>query len=345
MAQPLTLARVRAIRDKWGPVFQFVLGLAIMVLVFMAGMAVFMQIEGWNFVDSFYMMVITLSTVGFGEIHPLSDRARVFTAIIIICGVGNFAYIVGSFSRMLVDGHLHNLLWRRRVQRRIDKLENHYIVCGYGRIGSVVVQEILKATQDVVVIESKPILVEKLKHEGIMHLQGDATSDRVLLEAGLKRAKSIISALTDEAANVYVTLTARQLKPDIYIVARANEASHITRLEFAGADKVVLPHLIGGVRMASSVLRPTVTDFLDLAIRGNIDLQLEQLQVGSGSRFVGQNLMDSRIRQDFDLIIVAIKRASGELVYNPGPREEFMAGDTLITIGRLENLARMAEHL
>jgi voltage-gated potassium channel len=345
MARPLTIARIRAIRDKWGPLFQFVLGLANMGVVFAAGLCVFMYVEGWSFVESFYMMVITLSTVGFGEVHPLSERARVFTSLIIICGVGNFAYIVGSFSRMLVDGHLHNLLWRRRVQRRIDKLENHYIVCGYGRIGSVVVQEILKATQDVVVIENKPHLVEQLKREGIMHLAGDATSDQVLIEAGLRRAKSIISALTDEAANVYVTLTARQIKPDIYIVARANDASHITRLEFAGADKVVLPHLIGGVRMASTVLRPTVTDFLDLAVRGNIDLQLEQLQLSAASRFIGQNLADSHIRQDFDLIIVAIKRATGELVFNPGPKVEFESGDTLITVGRPDDLGRIAEFL
>lgn len=345
MSEPLTLARIRAIRDKWGPLFQFLLGLCIMCVVFLAGLCVFMFIEGWSFVDSFYMMVITLSTVGFGEIHPLSDRARLLTSAIIICGVGNFAYIVGSFSRMLVDGHLHKLLWRRRVQRRIDKLENHYIVCGFGRIGSVVVQEILKVSQDVVVIESKPMLVEQLKREGIMHLQGDATSDQLLIAAGLKRARSIISALTDEAANVYVTLTARQLNPGVFIVARANDVSHITRLEFAGADKVVLPHLIGGVRMASSVLRPTVTDFLDLAVRGNIDLQLEQLQLSGASRFNGQTLMDSRIRQDFDLIIVAIKRASGELVFNPGPREELLSGDTLITVGRQTDLARVAEHL
>ena len=345
MAAKLTLARIRAIQDKWGPLFQFVLGLCIMCVVFALGLCVFLFVEGWSLIDSFYMMVITLSTVGFGEIHPLSDRGRLLTAMIIICGVGNFAYLVGSFSRILVDGHLHKLLWRRKVQRRIDKLDNHYIICGYGRIGTVVVQEILKASSDVVVIESSEKLVEQLKREGIMHLAGDATDDGLLVAAGIKRAKSIVTALTDEAANVYVTLTARQLNPRISIVARANNASHITRLEFAGANKVVLPHLIGGVRMAHTVLRPTVTDFLDLAVRGNIDLQLEELAISEGSRFVGQNLMDSHIRQEFDLIIVAIKRASGELVFNPGPREELRTGDTLITVGRQADLLRVCEHL
>lgn len=345
MAQALSITRIRAFKDRWGPLFQLFLGFALMALIFAGGVCVYMFIEGWSFVDSFYMVVITLSTVGFGEIQPLSDRARLLTSGIIILGVGNFAYIVSSFSQMLVDGHLHTHLWRRKVQRRIDRLENHYIICGYGRIGAVVAQEILKVSPEVVVIEHDPELVEQLKREGIMHLQGDATDDAMLMAAGIKRAKSIVTALTDEAANVYVTLTARQLNPGISIIARANNASHITRLEFAGADRVVLPHLIGGVRMAHTVLRPTVTDFLDLAVRGNIDLQLEQLVVGPASRYVGATLMESNIRKDYDLIIVAIKREDGQLVFNPGPREELRSGDTLISLGRPSDLQRIGEHL
>lgn len=341
----ITLAHVRAFKDKWGSLFQFILGFFIMCLIFLCGLFLFMQVEGWSFIESFYMMVITLSTVGFGEIHPLSETARFYVSIIILCGVSTFAYMVGSFSQMLVDGHLHKLLWRRKVQSRIDKLNDHYIVCGYGRIGCVVVQEILKVSPNVVVVENDKALVEKLKLEGIMHLAGDATDDGLLVSAGIKRAKSIVTALTDEAANVYVTLTARQLNPKISIIARANNASHITRLEFAGADKVVLPHLIGGVRMAHTVLRPTVTDFLDLAVRGTIDLQLEQLIISKGSVFVGKELMDSNIRKDFDLIIVAIKREDGHLVFNPGPHEVLCADDILITLGRQVDLQRITEYL
>lgn len=341
----INVAYIRAFGDKWGSLFHFVLGFFSLCLVFLSGLFVFMEVEGWGFVDSFYMMVITLSTVGFGEIHPLSEKGRILTSLVIMCGVSTLAYMVGSFSQMLLDGHLHKLLWRRKVQKRIDRLQNHYIVCGYGRIGGVVVQEIMKVSPDVVVIEHDPLLVEKLKAEGILHLSGDATDDALLVDAGIKRAQSIVTALTDEAANVYVTLTARQLNPAISIVARANNASHITRLEFAGANKVVLPHLIGGVRMAHSVLRPTVTDFLDLAVRGNIDLQLEQLIVTDKSSFVGKNLQESNIRKEFDLIIVAIKRAEGELVFNPGPREMLEAGDTLITLGRQTDLARISGHL
>ncbi len=341
----INVAYIRAFRDKWGSLFHFVLGFFALCMVFLSGLYVFMEVEGWGFVDSFYMMVITLSTVGFGEIHPLSEKGRMLTSLVIMCGVSTLAYMVGSFSQMLLDGHLHKLLWRRKVQKRIDRLQNHYIVCGYGRIGGVVVQEIMKVSPDVVVIEHDPQLIEKLKTEGILHLAGDATDDGLLMDAGIKRAHSIVTALTDEAANVYVTLTARQLNPAISIVARANNASHITRLEFAGANKVVLPHLIGGVRMAHSVLRPTVTDFLDLAVRGNIDLQLEQLSIGPSSTFVGKNLQESNIRKEFDLIIVAIKRDAGELVFNPGPREVLEAGDTLITLGRQDDLARISEYL
>ena len=339
------LANIRAFRDKWGSLFQFILGFIIMCCIFVCGLFLFMVVEGWSFIESFYMMVITLSTVGFGEVHPLSETARFYTSIIILCGVGTFAYMVGSFSQMLVDGHLHKLLWRRKVQSRINKLNDHYIVCGYGRIGCVVVQEILKVSPNVVVIENDPALVEKLKLEGIMHLAGDATDDALLVCAGIKRARSIVTALTDEAANVYVTLTARQLNPKISIIARANNASHITRLEFAGADKVVLPHLIGGMRMAHTVLRPTVTDFLDLAVRGTIDLQLEQLVISSKSVFVGKELMDSHIRMDFDLIVVAIKRGDGHLVFNPGPHEKLCSDDILITLGRQTDLQRISEYL
>ena len=297
--------------------------------------------------DAFYMTAITITTVGYGEVVDLrhTDAGRLFAALVSFIGFGTVTFIFTSLSVFFLETDLNEALRRRRMEKAILKLKNHYIVCGYGRIGGVVVQEIMKVTPDVVVIETDPHLVEKLKLEGIMHLSGDATDDGLLVAAGIKRAKSIVTALTDEAANVYVTLTARQLNPAISIIARANNASHITRLEFAGANKVVLPHLIGGVRMAHSVLRPTVTDFLDLAVRGHIDLQLEQLDITAKSPLVGKNLMESNIRKEFDLIIVAIKRASGELVFNPGPREILESGDTLITLGRQNDLQRICELL
>ena len=186
-----------------------------------------------------------------------------------------------------------------------------------------------------VVVEQDPDLIDKMEQDGILCIDGDATSDEVLLSAGLLHAKSLISALTSEAANVYVTLTARQLNPEITIVARAGDKSHISRLELAGADRVVLPHYIGGLRMAQNVLRPTVTNFMELAVRGGIDLQMEELE----------DLIDSKIRPNYDLIIIAIKKESGDMIFNPGPKEVIHSLDTLLAVGKKANLTEIKKIL
>eukprot|EP00831_Metopus_contortus_P072192 TRINITY_DN65909_c0_g1_i1.p2 TRINITY_DN65909_c0_g1~~TRINITY_DN65909_c0_g1_i1.p2 ORF type:complete len:264 (-),score=67.15 TRINITY_DN65909_c0_g1_i1:714-1436(-) len=231
------------------------------------------------------------------------------------------------------------------MMKEIAKLDGHFIVCGYGRIGNIVVREIMNEGHDVVVIEQSPELIDKMEQEGVLCSEGDATSDEMLLSAGLLHAKSLISAVTSEAANVYVTLTARQLNPDITIVARAGDKSHISRLELAGANRVVLPHFIGGLRMAQSVLRPTVTNFIELAVRGGIDLQMEELLVSATSELVNKDLIESKIRANFNLIIIAIKKESGEMVFNPGPKEVINVNDTLLAVGKKKNLAEIKEIL
>ncbi len=337
--------RINHVKRKYSHFWQLILGFVSLVVVFILGIIGYMTVEGWRFLDSFYMVVITLATVGFQEVHPLSDSGRLMTALLILSGVGSFAYLVGSFSQFLVEGRLQALWWRLKVQKKIDKLQNHFIVCGYGRIGSIVVREIMKEGLPIVVVEQKPHLIERMEQDGVLCLDGDATNDEVLLRAGLKRARSIIAALSDEAANVYVTLTARQLSPSIQIVARANEKGHVPRLEMAGADRVVMPHFIGGIRMAQSILRPTVTNFLDLAVRGEVDLQMEELPISSSSEIVGKDLIESQIRPRFNLIIIAIKRASGDMVFNPGPKEVLEAGDTMMLVGRRSDLKRLQEIL
>ena len=197
-----------------------------------------------------------------------------------------------------------------------------------------------------VVVESSPEVIRLLEEQGIPYVEGDATADEVLLAAGLLRAKTLVAALTQEAANVYVTLTARQLNPDIRIVARADAQGHTQRLQRAGADQVLVPHLYGGVRMAQSVLRPTVTSFLELASRGGeIDLQMEELQVTEASEIVGKNLIESRIRQRFNLIVIAVKKPSGEMVFNPQPQSVLEAGDTMILVGKQDGLDGLQEIL
>lgn len=330
--------RMLRLRSKLGSFWSILLGLIFLSIVFLVGITYYMVFEDWDFASSFYMVVITLSTVGYMEVNQLSTQGRIFTAFLIMGGVGGFVYMAGAFAQLLIDGRLQILWGKHKMMKEISRLRGHFVVCGYGRIGSIVVQEIQAEGHEIVVIEQTPDLIDKMEQEGILCLEGDATSDQMLLNAGLLHARSLISALTSEAANVYVTLTARQLNPDITIVARAGDKSHISRLELAGADRVVLPHFIGGLRMAQNVLRPTVTNFLELAVRGGIDLQMEELEVSSQSELVNKNLIESQIRPRFNLIIIAIKKESGEMVFNPGPKEMINARDTLLAVGMKSNL-------
>lgn len=330
--------RMLRMRARLGSLWSVLLGLVYLLVIFFIGIAFYMGYEEWNFASAFYMVVITLSTVGFMEVNELSEVGRIFTAFFIMCGVGGFVYIAGAFAQMLIDGRLQILWGKHKMMKEISKLRNHFIVCGHGRIGSIVVREIANDGHDVVVIEQDQDLIDKMEQEGILCIDGDATSDEVLMTAGLLHAKSLISALTSEAANVYVTLTARQLNPDINIVARAGDTSHISRLELAGADRVVLPHYIGGLRMAQNVLRPTVTNFIELAVRGGIDLQMEELEVPPTSELAGLDIIESKIRPRFNLIIIAIKKGNGEMVFNPGPKEVINAYDTLLAVGKKSDL-------
>ncbi|SOB57793.1 TrkA-N domain protein [Pseudodesulfovibrio profundus] len=337
--------RMLKLRAKSGSLWSMFLGIGYLLSVFALGIAFYMGYEHWDFASSFYMVVITLSTVGYMEVNELSETGRIFTAFLIMGGVGGFVYIAGAFAQVLIDGRLQIMWGKRKMMKEINKLRGHFIVCGHGRIGSIVVQEIMADGHDVVVIEQDPDLIDKMEQDGILCIEGDATSDEILLTGGLLHAKSLISALTSEAANVYVTLTARQLNPDINIVARAGDKSHISRLELAGADRVVLPHFIGGLRMAQNVLRPTVTNFIELAVRGGIDLQMEELLVSPGSELCELDLIDSKIRPRFNLIIIAIKKGSGEMVFNPGPKEIINANDTLLAVGKKSNLNEIKEIL
>ncbi|QLA16286.1 potassium channel family protein [Desulfolutivibrio sulfoxidireducens] len=334
--------RFLSLQHRLGGFWPIVIGFVIMFGVMVMGVAAYMTIEGWPFFDSLYQVIITLSTVGFQEVNPLSEQGRAATMLLIVCGVGSFAYLVGSFTQVLIEGRLQKIFGRRRVQKAIDKLSGHIIVCGCGRIGAIVTEKIMAEGQRVVVIEKDLEVVRELEEKGILHLAGDATDDEMLLGAGIERAKSLVAALHQEAANVYVTLTARQINAGLFIVARADSPPHIPKLKRAGADQVLIPHLFGGVRMAQSVLRPTVTSFLELALsRSDIDLQMEELRIEADSEVVNQNLIESKIRPRFDLIVIGIKKSSGEMVFNPQPQAVLEAGDTMILVGKRDDLDRL----
>ncbi|MCF8090589.1 MAG: potassium channel protein [Desulfotignum sp.] len=331
----------RQMRTEYPFGWSIVMGSIFIFLVILFGTSGYMLLEGWSFIESVYMVIITLSTVGFMEVKPLSDIARIMTMLVIFGGVGAFFYLGGSLAQMLVEGKFQNILGRRRVQKIIDELTGHYIVCGYGRIGRVVVQGIKNEGLDVVVIEKNPAALAQLEHKKTLFIPGDATMDEILLSAGLKKAKCLITVLAEDAANVFVTLTSRQLNPDITIVARTDNESHVPRLKQAGAERVFMPYNIGGLSLVQSVLRPTATSLMDLAIRRDIKLQLEELPISDRSELAGKQVKDSGIRPRFDILIVGIKKNSGEMVFNPGPETVIKAGDLLIALGNPENLQKL----
>jgi voltage-gated potassium channel len=299
-------------------------------------------IEGMTFFESLYMTLITISTVGFSEIKPLSVYGRIITIFIIITGTATLAYTVGNIVRMFVEGEISKTFGRRKVEKSIFALKDHYIICGYGRIGSLICQELRSNGISFIVIESDPQAIMRLEAEKILYVQMDATSEEALHRAGIMRAKGIVTAVQSDADNVYITLSAKDIRPDIYILSRASDIRSEEKLKKAGATRVVMPYLIGGKRMAQVLIRPNVVDFVDIALMGNnLGLVMEELCISEKSNLIGKNLVDSSLRKEFGVIIVAIRKKSGEMKFNPLPTEVLDREDILVVLGKREDLVRM----
>lgn len=301
-------------------------------------------IEGMTFFESFYMTMITIITVGFSEIKPLSTFGRIITMIIISTGIMIGAYTIGTVLRLFIEGEISRMFGRRKVEKQIALIKDHFIICGYGRIGRLICQELADAHIPFVVIENDPIAIEQLQKEKYLFLAQDATQEDVLKAAGIMHAKGIVTALRSDADNVFITLTARGLRSDIYILARASEESSITKLKRAGATRVDIPYTIGAKRMAQAFIRPAVGDFIDLAIMdmdSELGLGMEEVLIRENSKFVGKNLIESNIRKDYGVIIVAIKRQNGKMEFNPSPSTILHAHDVLVVMGKKEDLLRM----
>lgn len=294
--------------------------------------------------DSFYFALITLTTIGFGEPPGITPAARYFTAVLIVLGVGTIGYALSSAAQAIVQFELLSTIGRRKMFKDINKLENHFIVCGAGRIGSGVIREIARRGYDFVVIEQDEALADKLLSQGYLVLMGDSTSEDVLRGAGIDRARGVVCAVSSDPDNLYITLTARDLKKDIYIIARANEESAIKRLLKAGANKVVSPSITGANQMAQMLLRPAVADFIELATMAEgLELEMEQVLIKRESPFINQQLKDTRIRSDLDVIVIAIKRQGGEMIFNPSAETVIEEGDALVSIGSHGNLIALEQ--
>lgn len=321
--------------------------LILSVLLVGFGVSGYMLVERFSFLEALYMTVITLSTVGFGEVRPLDDAGRVFTIVLILMGVSFVGFTLAYFSQILLDGNLLEAYRRRRLKKQLDQLENHYIVCGYGQMGQIIVQELIKFEVPLVVIErDDEVSLLRLREKGILHLEADATDEDQLIAAGLLRAKGLVTVVSKDSENVFIVLTARDLNKDLLIFARASTAGSDKRLLKAGANRVVAPYAIGATRIAHNIIRPTVTDFLELALSGEgMELSMEEICVPDESKLVGMELMNSGIRGQYNLMVVAIKRSDGTMIFNPAPQEILRAGDTMVAIGPVENLARFARDL
>lgn len=316
---------------------RLILSVTLVLLIVCSGTVGYMAIEGWSVLDALYMTIITLTTVGYREVHPLSERGLVFTMIVLVGGVGTFFYVLTAAARTVVEGELQEVFGRKRLEKRIRELRDHYVICGYGRMGRIISRELKeKGVRFVVIEKSLETLQER---EDVLAVTGDATNDHTLKEAGIERARGLISVLPTDAENLFVVLSARGLNPDLFIVARAVDEGAEQKLLRAGADKVVSPYHIGGIRMAYTVLRPAVVEFIEFATKtGNIELRMEEVSIGEDSKLVGMSLDECGFGRDLGIIIVAIKRATGDMKFNPTSRSSIKAGDTLIAIGEASKL-------
>ncbi len=317
--------------------------LIISVLTF--GTLGYMVIEKIDFLDALYMTVITVATVGFREVTQLSPEGKVFTMILIFSGFGVFTYAATVGAQILVEGEIHEVFRKKRMKKDIEKLRDHYIICGFGRMGEIICQELKTSNVPFVVVDKEERLLKA--KEGLLYLIGDATKDEVLKEAGIEKAKGLVSVLSTDAENLYVVLSARAMNPRLLIVARAAEEEAKSKLKRAGADRVICPYHIGGLRIAQTLLRPNVVDFLEFATRSEyFDIQIEEIEVSASASFVEKTLGEAGIGRDFGVIIVGIKRKDGSMVFNPSAKTIINPGDILIVIGpreKLQILSKLAE--
>ena len=305
------------------------------------GTVVFHHIEGWSILDSLYVTAQTVTTVGFGDLAPRTIRGRAFATVFMLVGVGIVLYALTSAVQSIVQSEMVATFGRRRLSRKMSKLRNHFIICGAGRVGSHLIRSLQGSDETFIVIESNAQKVGQLLDFGIAVLVRDATLEESLIEAGVENAKGLAACLPNDADNVYVVLTARDLNPDIHIVARAAEEQAEAKLIRAGANRVVAPTIIGGHRMEMALTKPAVGDFLDSITANQLDLGFEQLEVEPVSSFVGRRLSETNIRSQLNIVIVSIRRANGEIIFNPNAEAVIQAGDMLIAIGSAESLAQL----
>ena len=314
-------------------------------VIILYGIAGYMLIDGWNLLDAFYMVIITISTVGYQEIHPQGVAGRIFTSTLIVTGVATMLYGFGVFAETLADNAFGRYRRERQLQRSLGQLRDHFILCGYGRIGTAIVAEFEEHKVAYAVIDQTEEAVERLRAEGRLHLEGDASSEDLLKQAGIDRARGLISAVDSDERAVYIVLAARALNPNLYIIARAGRPESIRRLELAGASRTISPYQMAGHRIAELAVRPALVDVLDTLHHGELGIGVEELLVGPGMAAVGKTISDAGLLDPSAAKVLALRRRDGTLHVSPGGDLRLEEGDLLIALGSESQLLKAASLL
>jgi voltage-gated potassium channel len=302
----------------------------------------YMLLEGWGAWDAFYMTVITVTTVGYREVHDLSRPGQAFTVLLLFGGVGAALYTFTLLATLVVEGGLPKRIQRRRQLRMLDTIKDHFIICGYGRIGSIVAKQLHRQHVPLVVIERDPERMHAAIEEGALAVEADASAEDVLRRVGIARARGLIAVVGTDAENVYAVLSARVLRPDLFIIGRAETDDATIKLKRAGADRVISPYQIGALQIAQTALRPAVVDFVELATgTDNLELAMEEIAVPQGSSLADRSLVDANLGQRFGVIVVGIQRADLRIEFNPRSDSPIRAGDKLVVLGRAESLKQL----
>ncbi len=332
---PRKLARPPGTRDRTERSLarHVAIPLAVLLALVFIGSGGYYLIEGYSWPESVYMTLIVISTVGMGLGREMSYWGQLWTMLLVIIGVASGAVVLSLIVAMIVEGQIRGMFGRRHLEREIEGLSGHVILCGYGRMGSLVAEELVAAGQKVVVVDTDPERTAEAERQRLLYVLGDANEERTLLAAGITRAEVLVATLRDDASNVFVTLSARQANPSLRIITRAQQASTEGMLLKAGATRVLCTQVIGATRLADLVMRPAVVDFVEMAHRG-LDLEMDQLQLTETSSMVGQTLRELELPRRIGAVVVAVRRADGSAVYQPTPELKLNAGDTVVFVGR-----------
>jgi voltage-gated potassium channel len=329
------------VTHKFRALFRMRNALIALVLAILFGTMGFTLIEGWPLADSLYVTVQTLTTVGYGDLPPHSAAGRGFAVVVMLMGVGGVALAASTIVQSVVQSELVSAFGQRRQSKKMQKLHDHYIICGSGRVGSHLIRDLQATGKPFVVIESDAQRATEFTQREITVLVADATLEESLREVGVERARGLAACLPNDADNVYVVLTARDLNPNLRIVARAAEEQAEAKLLRAGANHVIAPTIIGGHRMAVALTKPAVSEFMDSITANELGLGFEQVEVDAASHLAGQELRSTPIRSELDVVVISIRRQEGEIIFNPSGDCRIEAGDILIAIGRAEGLTKL----